>query len=59
MSRVRRDPWQGPAVATPHPSHEEIAQLAYAYWEAGGHGHGCSEEDWYRAERELSGRRPA
>jgi hypothetical protein len=59
MSRVRRDPWQGPAVATPYPSHEEIARLAYAHWEAGGRRHGCAQEDWYRAERELSGRRPA
>jgi hypothetical protein len=35
------------------PSHEEIARLAYSYWEAGGRRHGCPEEDWYRAEREV------
>jgi hypothetical protein len=34
-------------------SHEEIARLAYSYWEARGRLHGCSEEDWYRAEREV------
>jgi hypothetical protein len=35
------------------PSHEEIARLAYSYWEARGRRHGCREEDWYRAEREV------
>jgi hypothetical protein len=35
------------------PTHEEIAELAYSYWEArGGHG-GSPWEDWLRAEREL------
>ena len=37
----------------PMPSHEEIARLAYSYWEARGRRHGCPEEDWYRAEREV------
>jgi len=35
------------------PSHEEIAQLAYRYWEARGRQDGSSDEDWLRAEREL------
>jgi hypothetical protein len=35
------------------PSHEEIARVAYSYWEARGRRHGCPEEDWYRAEREV------
>jgi hypothetical protein len=56
-NRVHRDAWKGPVVATRPPSHEEIAQLAYAYWETGGRRHGCSEEDWFRAERKLLGRR--
>ena len=34
-------------------SHEEIAQLAYSYWEARGFAPGSPEEDWLRAEREL------
>jgi hypothetical protein len=34
-------------------SHEEIAQLAYSYWEARGYDPGSPEEDWLRAEREL------
>lgn len=38
------------------PTHEEIAELAYSYWEArGGHG-GSPWDDWFRAEQELMGR---
>ena len=32
--------------------HEEIATLAYSYWEARGRQGGSAEDDWYRAERE-------
>jgi hypothetical protein len=35
---------------------EEIARLAYEYWEARGGAGGSSEEDWFRAERELRSR---
>jgi hypothetical protein len=35
-------------------SHEEVAKLAYSYWEARGHQDGFAEQDWLRAERELS-----
>jgi hypothetical protein len=35
------------------PSHNEIAVLAYLYWEARGCQGGSPEEDWFRAEREL------
>lgn len=40
-----------------HPAdREQIACLAYSYWEAR-HGQGGSaEEDWYRAEQELAHR---
>jgi hypothetical protein len=38
------------------PTNEEIAALAYSYWVARGHQDGCQEEDWLRAERELSQR---
>jgi hypothetical protein len=58
VSRTRRQTQQAPAVPLPAPSHEEIARLAYAYWESGGRQHGSHEEDWYRAERELLTRRP-
>lgn len=36
------------------PSYEEIASLAYSYWEARGFQGGSPETDWLRAERELS-----
>jgi hypothetical protein len=35
------------------PSHEEIARLAYTFWEARGCQGGSPEEDWLRAEAEL------
>jgi hypothetical protein len=41
----------------PSPTQEEIAALAYRYWEARGRVDGGALEDWMRAERELC--RPA
>lgn len=41
------------AVTASEPSREEIAQLAYLYWESRGGEDGSSEEDWLRAEQEL------
>ena len=35
------------------PTQEQIACLAYSYWEARGCQGGSAEEDWLRAEREL------
>jgi hypothetical protein len=40
------------AVA-PMTGHEQIAALAYSYWEQRGFQGGSPEEDWLRAEREL------
>ena len=40
-------------TAAAEPAHDEIARLAYAYWEAGGRRDGSSLEDWLRAERDL------
>jgi hypothetical protein len=37
--------------------HEQIARLAYSYWEARGYQPGNPQEDWYRAEREILSRR--
>jgi hypothetical protein len=37
-------------------THEEIARLAYSYWEAGGRREGTAVSDWLRAERILNGR---
>lgn len=36
---------------------EEIATLAYSYWIARGYADGGAEEDWLRAERELTAKR--
>ena len=36
---------------------EQIARLAYSYWEARGRQGGSPEEDWSRAEREFHSRR--
>ena len=35
------------------PTFDQVAQLAYSYWEARGYQGGSSEEDWLRAENEL------
>lgn len=35
-------------------TYEDIALLAYSYWEARGYQGGTPEEDWLRAERELA-----
>ena len=43
-----------PAVAANYqPSADQIAALAYAYWEARGCQGGSPEEDWLRAESEI------
>jgi len=34
-------------------AHEEIAKIAYGYWEARGYQHGSPEQDWLRAEQEY------
>jgi hypothetical protein len=35
------------------PTYDEIAALAYSYWESRGFQDGSPEEDWLRAEAEL------
>ena len=44
-------------MADESPSHDEIAVLAYSYWEDRGCQGGSPDEDWLRAERELRSRR--
>ncbi len=40
----------------PQPTYEEVAKLAYSYWEARGYQGGTPEEDWLRAEEEIRAR---
>ena len=40
----------------PSPTHEQIAALAYALWQARGGQDGSPDDDWLRAERELNGK---
>lgn len=47
-----QSPAESPVTA---PMFEEIARLAYSYWEARGYQGGSPEEDWLRAESELRG----
>jgi hypothetical protein len=41
------------------PSHEDIACLAYALWQARGGQGGSAEEDWFQAEQQLRVNRAA
>jgi hypothetical protein len=42
-----------PGASGSAPEHEQIARLAYSYWQARGCSQGSPEEDWLRAEAEL------
>ena len=54
-TKVTKTPAGKPSVeAEPAPpEHEEIALLAYMYWEARGRPADSPEEDWLRAEEEI------
>ena len=52
-SRERRDLRPVRNLIRTQPSHDEIARLAYSYWEARGGPHGSALDDWLRAERDL------
>jgi hypothetical protein len=45
---------KAPAATVAVPTHEEIAILAQKYWAERGWTDGAAEQDWLRAERELS-----
>jgi hypothetical protein len=55
-SRTKKAEARAPAVQQPMSEQEEIARLAYSYWEARGRQGGSSEEDWLRAEQEVRSR---
>ena len=42
------------AVIATAPSEEEVAKLAYSFWADRGYQGGSPEEDWLRAEQQLS-----
>jgi hypothetical protein len=44
------------AASGPEADYQDIARLAYSYWEARGYQGGSPEEDWLRAEQELRSR---
>ena len=48
---TRQETRERPTAA--EPSREDIAQLAYLFWQARGSRDGSADEDWLRAEREL------
>ncbi len=52
---VETAPLAAAATTTPV-TNEQIAHLAYCYWEARGYQGGSPEHDWICAERELTGR---
>jgi hypothetical protein len=35
------------------PAHDQVAELAYSYWESRGFQGGSPWDDWFRAEKEL------
>ena len=45
-----------PTAVVGQPSYEEIASLAYSFWEARGCAGGCPEDDWFAAEQQLRAR---
>lgn len=58
-SVAKKVPAPAPAILQASPvqvNREEVAKLAYLYWEARGHQGGSQEADWVRAEQELLGR---
>jgi len=58
--QVEVPPVETPEASAPlaeaRPAYEDIASLAYTLWHERGCPEGSSEEDWFRAEQELSGR---
>ena len=54
-----------PAPQTPapsiesHPRQEEIAALAYSFWQARGCPEGTPDEDWFNAEKALNAKAEA
>jgi hypothetical protein len=47
---LKSTPPESPRAVT----HQQIAELAHSFWNSRGHSHGSPEDDWFRAERELT-----
>jgi hypothetical protein len=47
---LKSSPAESPRAVT----HQQIAELAHSFWSSRGHSHGSPEDDWFRAERQLS-----
>jgi len=56
-TRPRTNPGTTSVEKPVAPTHQEIAALAYSYWEQRGRQGGSALEDWFRAERELQQRK--
>ena len=52
-TKLAQEPEEADGPATVSFPHDEIAALAYSYWQARGCPDGTREEDWFRAEEEL------
>jgi hypothetical protein len=46
------------AAEASYPTHHDIAQLAYSYWQERGRTEGSPEIDWFRAEQQCLRERP-
>jgi len=55
LSATNVEPFVTSTEISTEPLREEIARLAYSYWEARGCQGGSAEEDWLRAEVEIRG----
>lgn len=56
VKSVKHSKAAGPVVIVETVSvsvHDQIAKIAYSYWEARGFQPGCPEQDWLRAEQEY------
>jgi hypothetical protein len=51
--RIRHEVYIEAVKMATAPAWDEIARLAYAYWEVRGKRDDSADEDWYRAERDL------
>jgi hypothetical protein len=51
ITSLNTAPADQPRVVT----HQQIAELAHSFWASRGYAHGSPEDDWFRAERQLTG----